>query len=208
MTKGWPGRGLYAITPDEPDDDRLCRDVERCVRAGAAVLQYRDKLRSGDSRIRMAALLRGICRDAAVPFVVNDDPAAARACAADGVHLGKDELHRLPEALASNPPLVVGVSCYDSLDRARAAVAAGAHHVAFGSVFGSSTKPGAPRCALETLRAARLELNVPIVAIGGITPENGRAALAAGADFLAVIAGVFAAPDIGEAVRRYVKLFS
>ncbi|MGD9602033.1 MAG: thiamine phosphate synthase [Gammaproteobacteria bacterium] len=208
MKSAWPGRGLYVITPDEPDDDLLCRNVEQCVRAGASILQYRDKHRKAESRSRMAFVLKEICHDTAVPFIVNDDPALARTCAADGVHLGNDELHRLPEALALKPSLFVGVSCYDSLDRARAAVAAGAHHVALGSVFGSSTKPGAPRCSLETLRTARRELAVPIVAIGGITPENGRAALDAGADFLAVISGVFAAPDIGDAVHQYAKLFA
>jgi thiamine-phosphate pyrophosphorylase len=102
---------------------------------------------------------------------------------------------------------LVGASCYDSLARARAAVAAGADYVAFGSVYASATKPGAVRAPLDLFRQARA-LGVPLVAIGGITLENAREVIAAGADCVAVISDVFDAPDIAARVRAYARLFN
>lgn len=203
-----PARGLYALTGAGTDDDKLMRDTELCVASGAAMLQYRDKLRTADDRLRIAERLRALCTRHQIPLIINDDVELAEACDADGVHLGRDELHALSRAKASRNGLVVGVSCYDSPQRARDAVAMGADYVAFGSVYGSATKPAAPCCGLDVLRVARAELAVPIVAIGGLTPENGRAALDAGADFLAVISGIFDCTDIAAAVQRYLRLFA
>jgi thiamine-phosphate pyrophosphorylase len=102
---------------------------------------------------------------------------------------------------------LIGVSCYGSLESALAAQAAGADYVAFGSFFASSTKPAATRVSIDLLREARSRLYVPIVAIGGVTPENGASLLEAGADCLAAISGVFEAPDVEAAARRYARLF-
>ena len=99
---------------------------------------------------------------------------------------------------------IIGVSCYDSLDRARAAT--DADYLAFGSFFASPTKPDARRATPELLRAAR-PLGLPLVAIGGITPDNAPALIDAGADFIAVISGIFAAADVEQATRRYANLF-
>ena len=102
---------------------------------------------------------------------------------------------------------LIGVSCYNELERALAAEQDGADYIAFGSFFPSRTKPGAVRATPELLRAARTQLRIPVVAIGGITPENGATLIEAGADMLAVIEGVFAQPDIRAAARRYTRLF-
>ncbi len=203
-----PARGLYALTPDEPDDAKLINVAEACLAGGAALLQYRDKRRTFAARSALATKLRLLCITYCCPLIINDDVALALACGADGVHLGKEELESLPLAGVHKSQLLIGVSCYDSMIRARAAISAGADYVAFGSIFSSSTKPSATRCSFDLLRAAKQELTVPIVAIGGLTPENGRQVIEAGADFLAVINGIFGQSDVQSATAQYVSLFS
>ena len=195
-------RGLYALTPDLADSEALLRQVAQALEGGIAMLQYRskDKQRTDEARI-----LARMCRDRAVPFVVNDNVEFALECGADGVHLGRED-GALPAARARLGRRLLGASCYDSLAAARTAVAAGADYVAFGSVFPSPTKPGAVRAPLTLFGEARA-LRVPLVAIGGITLQNAPQLLAAGADSLAVISDLFEAPDIAERARAYGKLF-
>jgi thiamine-phosphate pyrophosphorylase len=140
-----------------------------------------------------------------VLFIVNDSIDIAIASGADGVHLGRDD-GDLTAARARLQGKILGVSCYDSVDAARAAVAAGADYVAFGSVFASPTKPGAVRAPLSLFAKAR-PLGVPLVGIGGITLENAPQLIEAGADCLAVISDLFDAPDIAARARAYGKLF-
>ena len=195
-------RGLYAITPGLADGEDLVRLVAQALEGGIAMLQYRNK---GMRQPQEAKTLARMCRDRVVPFIVNDDLALALECGADGVHLGRDD-GELAAARAKLRGRLLGVSCYGSLSAARAAVAAGADYVAFGSVFPSSTKPSAMRAPLALFGEART-LGVPLVAIGGITLENAPELLRAGADSLAVISDLFDAPDIAERARRYGKLF-
>jgi thiamine-phosphate pyrophosphorylase len=168
------------------------------------MVQYRAKRNA--TRDQALALCE-LCRAMAIPFIVNDDPVLAKAIGADGVHLGKDDmpLHEAREFLGAER--IIGVSCYGELTRAETAAQAGADYVAFGSFFFSSTKPGAVRAPQGLLQQARRLLKLPIVAIGGITPENGGALLAAGADLLAVANGVFGPPDPQRAAQRYNELF-
>jgi thiamine-phosphate pyrophosphorylase len=202
-------RGLYAITPDDADSTRLVARVRAALEAGAAggwaALQYRNKSASPALRLEQAGLLATLARDRGVPFIVNDDVELAIAIDADGVHVGRDDAE-LSVARRRIPGKLLGVSCYDSLVAARAAVAAGADYVAFGSVFPSSTKPAAVRAPFALLREARA-LGVPVVAIGGIRLENAPAVLQAGADALAVISDLFDAPDVGARARAYLRLF-
>jgi thiamine-phosphate pyrophosphorylase len=199
-------RGLYAITPEFADSGTLLQRVAQALEGGIAMLQYR---RKGRQNIGEASTLARMCRDRAVPFVVNDDVTLALDCGADGVHLGRDDGEiaaarvKLDGGLAGK---LLGASCYDSLSAARSAVAAGADYIAFGSVFPSSTKPAAVRAPLTLLRDAR-SLGVPLVAIGGITLQNAPQLLAAGADCLAVISDLFDAPDIAARARAYGMLF-
>jgi thiamine-phosphate pyrophosphorylase len=206
MSRRWPARGLYAITPDERDTARLLARVRAVVDAGACWLQYRNKTADDRLRREQASALLPLCRAAGVPLIVNDDWRLAAAIGADGAHLGEDdgELGEARAALGSDA--LLGASCYDSLERARDAVTRGANYVAFGAFFPSPTKPHARR-ACPTLLQASAALGVPRVAIGGITPDNGRALVAAGADLLAVISGVFDAPDPAAAVRAYRRCF-
>ena len=198
-------RGLYAITPELADSDDLLRRAARALEGGIAVLQYRSKLANGEQRGREAKTLAAMCRGRGVTFIVNDDIELALESGADGVHLGRDD-GELAAARARLGGRLLGASCYDSLDTARAAVAAGADYVAFGSVFPSPTKPAAVRSPLTLFGEART-LGVPLIAIGGITLQNALQLLVAGADCLAVISDLFEAPDIAEKARAYGKLF-
>jgi len=195
-------RGLYAITPEHAARERLLEQVAQALEGGIALLQYRRKTRQDPSEARALASL---CRARGVPFIVNDDVELALACRADGVHLGRDD-GSIAAARSKLKNKVLGISCYDSLEAARAAVAARANYVAFGSVFASPTKPSAVRAPL-TLFAHAKPLGVPLVAIGGITLENAPALLKAGADALAVISDLFDAPDVAARARAYGKLF-
>lgn len=195
-------RGLYAITPELADSATLLRSVAQALEGGISMLQYR---RKGMQNVDEAKALARMCRERAVPFVVNDNIALALDCGADGVHLGSAD-GELAAARAKLGGRFLGASCYDSLSAARAAVAAGADYVAFGSVFPSSTKPAAVRAPLTLFGEAR-SLGVPLVAIGGITLQNAPQLLAAGADCLAVISDLFDAPDVAARARAYGMLF-
>jgi thiamine-phosphate pyrophosphorylase len=201
-------RGLYAIT-----DPRLCRGpglleaVAAAIAGGARVIQYRDKGTDGERRLAEASELALLCRRHGVPLIVNDDVELAAAAGADGVHLGRDDPRIAAARARLGAGALIGVSCYDRLDLALEAQAAGADYVAFGRFFPSNSKPLAVPADLPLLRAARPMIHLPIAAIGGITPDNGGPLVTAGADLLAVIQGVFGAGDVTAACRRFAPLF-
>lgn len=197
-------KGLYAIT-DGPRAD-LLPAARAALEGGAKMLQYRDKTHDAARRLREACALATICEEFDVPLIVNDDVEIARAAGAAGVHLGEDDQEIAEARAALGGDAIIGVSCYDSLDRARSAAAAGADYLAFGAFFPSPTKPGARHTSPGLLRDAR-GFGLPLVAIGGVTAENGGSLIAAGADFLAVVSGVFGAADIRAAAKQYAKLF-
>ncbi|MBK1693715.1 thiamine phosphate synthase [Chromatium weissei] len=200
--------GLYAITSDTaPSVAALVAQVAAAIDGGARLIQYRDKRASSVERHARAAALLALCRAANIPLMINDDVALALAIGADGVHLGRDDANVHSARARLGDAAIIGVSCYDAFALAKTAAAAGANYVAFGSFFASATKPHAVRADPALLTAARRELAVPCVAIGGITPQNGRALIAAGAHMLAVITGVFDQPDIAAAARSYSNLF-
>lgn len=198
-------RGLYLITPDDPDTRRLLTRVD-AVLDHAALLQYRNKSASAGLRREQAEALLALCAARGVRVIVNDDLALVQAIGADGVHLGEDDGDTRVARVALGADALIGVSCYDDLQRARSAVAAGASYVAFGAFFPSKTKPKARRAAFNLLRDSA-GLGVPRVAIGGITPDNARSVVAAGADLIAVVSGVFDAPDPPAAARAYRACF-
>jgi thiamine-phosphate pyrophosphorylase len=199
-------RGLYAITLEHAGTQSAAQ-VERAIAGGAQVIQYRDKSEDHQHRLEQARSLNAICRRAGVPLIVNDDVALAAAVEAAGVHLGHNDAAPAAARDLLGPRAIIGVSCYNRLDLALAARDQGADYVAFGSFFPSSTKPLAVRADIDLLRRARRELRLPLVAIGGITPENGAVLVGAGADMLAVVTGVFGAPDPQAAARAYARLF-
>lgn len=202
-------RGLYAITSAEllAAPDWLAR-AEAALRGGARALQYRAKDIGPARQREQARGLATLCAHFDVPLIINDDPQLACDSGAAGVHLGRDDADIAAARALLGDAAIIGVSCYNELAHAQRAQAQDADYVAFGSFHPSPTKPGAVRAELALLRAAQHSLRVPVVAIGGITPENGAALISAGADMLAAIEGVFGQPDIEAAARRYAALFS
>jgi thiamine-phosphate pyrophosphorylase len=200
-------RGLYAITPDEPDTARLVALVQAALAGGVAALQYRNKPAPAALRREQVVALLPFARAARVPLIVNDDLGLALVAGADGVHLGATDQELVGARRQLPRDALLGASCYDRLSLAEAAAAAGADYVAFGSVFPSPTKPQAVRAPLTLFRAARAALALPIVAIGGITVENAHEPVAAGADMVAVITDVFDAADVTARARAYRELF-
>ncbi len=197
-------RGLYAITPDGVESGQLIERVRLALEGGIALLQYRRKAVSTETRFLEAKKLMLLARSRGIPFIVNDDIELARELDADGVHIGRDD----PDVAFSKkklPNKIVGASAYNDIELARQAARAGADYVAFGSVFASPTKPGAVRAPLSLFKN---DFGVPLCAIGGITLDNARQAIEAGADLLAVISDLFDAPDIRARAREYGKLFS
>jgi thiamine-phosphate pyrophosphorylase len=200
-----PPCGLYAIS-NGPRPDLLAA-CAATLRGGASVLQYRDKSAERARRLAEATALAALCAQFRVPLIVNDDVELAASVGAAGVHLGEDDGGIGAARARLGAAAIIGVSCYDSIDRARELALAGADYLAFGAFFLSVTKPHARRATLELLRAAR-PLGLPLVAIGGITADNAPPLLAAGADFVAAISGVFDAVDPEAAARRYANLFT
>lgn len=194
MSRSALPRGLYAVTsPAWGEGADLLRHAAAVIRGGAVMLQYRDKAANSKRdrlrRLRDSAGLNVLCRAAGVPLFINDDIALARAVGAHGVHLGQldAELQHLRQRLGED--LLIGISCYDNLARARRAAVAGADYLSFGALFPSPTKPGAPRAPSLLLPAAR-HLGLPIAAIGGVHAGNVGRAAAAGADLVAVISAL------------------
>ena len=195
-------RGLYLITPDEDDSDRLLTRVAAVLPAGPALLQYRNKRADAVRRRDEARALKALCDAASVPLIVNDD---WRLALEIGAHLGEDD-GDLAEVQRSAPRLMLGASCYDDLARAETAAAAGAGYVAFGAFFRTRTKTTTRRASPDLLRETA-RLGLPRVAIGGITVDNAAPLIAAGAELVAVIGAVFDAAHPLVAARRFNALF-
>jgi thiamine-phosphate pyrophosphorylase len=195
-------RGLYAITPELADGDELLRRAEAALRGGARLFQLRMKGAAAARQVAFA--LKKLTDRHGARLIINDDVELALEVDAHGAHLGRDD-GDLRSARAKLRGKILGASCYDSLAAARAAVAAGADYVAFGSVFASPTKPAAVRAPLSLFGN---DLGVPLCAIGGITLENAPSLIAAGADCLAVISDLFDAPDIAARAAAYERLFT
>lgn len=199
-------RGLYAITPDTDNSEQLIEQVSAALDGGARILQYRNKGSDAVRRLWQANILKSLAQSRGAIFIVNDDVALAEAIRADGVHLGRDDDAIAAARARLGEAAIIGASCYNSLELARSAVAAGASYVAFGAVFASGTKPGAVHAPLS-LFADAAKLGVPRVAIGGITADNAGQVVAAGADAIAVIGGLFDGDGIAERAAALAALY-
>ena len=203
-----PDHGLYAITDCRNlSTDELIIKTELILRSGASMLQYRNKADDLPGREYQALHLQQLCHNYSVPFIINDDINLAQKINADGVHLGQNDQ---PCDIARNilgPDCIIGISCYNEIKQAFAAEASGANYIAFGAFFPTTSKSSTSVATTALLSQARQQLNLPVVAIGGITPENGKELVQAGADFLAVISGIYEAVDPALATRAYVNLF-
>lgn len=198
-------RGVYAIT-DGPRPD-LLDAVRAALDGGAMLMQYRDKSTDAARREREASGMLDLCARHDVPLIINDDIELAARVGADGVHLGADDAGIAAARRRLGVRAIIGVSCYGSIERARALAADGADYLAFGAFFPSTTKPTAPIARPEVLGQARA-LDRPRVAIGGINADNARLLVEAGADYLAVISSIFGATDIERATRQLSALYT
>ena len=199
--------GLYAITPDLADTTGLLSRVRAALAGGVRVLQYRNKTATPGLRLAQARALQTLCTEFSVPLIINDSVDIAIAVDAAGVHLGGDDGDLAAARTRLGPDKLLGASCYDRIELAQTAIAAGADHVAFGSFFVSAIKPGAARPPVGLITQAKQQFNLPIIAIGGITAQNAPQLIAAGVDAVAVISALFAAPDITATARELHLLF-
>ena len=199
-------KGLYAVTPDTDDTAALLRMTQAALSGGARVFQYRNKTAAPSLRLTQAQALLQLCNQWSAILIINDHVELAAEIGAHGVHIGGEDGSLADARALLGDTKLIGVSCYRELTLAKAAVDGGADYIAFGSFYASQVKPGAVRAPLSLLSSARA-FGVPVVAIGGITPENAGALITAGADAIAVISALYAAPDISVAARQFDHLF-
>jgi len=191
--------GLYAITDQHlMSGDVLFSKVEAALRGGCRILQYRHKQASDKLKRSEAQQLRELCWQYQALLIINDDLELALAVQADGVHIGQTDTPLREVRRQTGKQLLMGVSCHNSLELAQEAQQDGASYVAFGRFFTSRTKPQAPAAELEILQRAKQRLQIPVVAIGGITRDNAPLTIRQGADMVAVIHDLFSAEDPAE----------
>ncbi|MFP3874354.1 MAG: thiamine phosphate synthase, partial [Thiohalophilus sp.] len=195
-------QGLYAVTDARLTGEPLFEAVRAALAGGTRIVQYRDKSAEAQRRRHDATRLAGLCRDYQALFLINDDVALAQEIDADGVHLGRTDTTVSDARRQLGHNKLIGLSCNNRLEQALTAQQAGADYVAFGRFFPSSTKPDAPQADPALLEQARQQLDLPIAAIGGITPDNAPRLREAGADMLAVVNALFGQADIEAAARR------
>lgn len=200
--------GLYAVTPDDDDTGRLSTRIKAALVGGAALIQYRNKSAPAKRRREQASALLALCRQHHALLIINDHLDLALELDADGVHLGGDDSSVSKARALLGPHRLIGVSCYNVMQKALAAEREGADYIAFGSVFASGVKPDAVHAPLDLLVEAKRRVALPIVAIGGITLANASQPIAAGADMVAVISALFDAADITIAARQFNALFN
>ena len=195
---------LYLITPPRLDDiAAFARRLEAALSAGdVAALQIRLKGASEEEITEVVRALGPVARAHDVALILNDDPALAARLDCDGVHVGQSDASCAEARRLVGRDRIVGVTCHDSRHLAMEAAELGADYVAFGAFFPTSTKDAPTRADPEILSVWQETMETPCVAIGGITPDNARGLVAAGADFIAVSSGVWSHPEgEAEAVR-------
>lgn len=200
-------KGLYVIADTACIGvDDIVSKTEEVLSAGVKIIQYRDKVSTPKDRQKIAKSLRTLTQDHKSILLINDDAPLAASINADGVHLGKDDVSIQNARKILGKHKIIGASCYASYTNAQPAIQASADYIAFGSFFPSPTKPNAPRAKFELLQQAKRDHNIPVCAIGGITPDNATSVIAAGADMIAVISAVFNASSPKLAVQEYLSL--
>jgi thiamine-phosphate pyrophosphorylase len=201
-------KGLYAITDTANlSTETMLARTEEILRAGARLLQYRNKQADENTRFTEARELHTLCRQYSVPLIINDDIALAVQAGADGVHLGKTDSTIADARERLGNKVMIGCSCYNDLDRAQQASKSGADYIAFGAFFSSPSKPDAAHATPDIIQTAKQRFKLPVVAIGGITPENGQSLIEAGADMLAVISGLYASETPFNTTTKYINMF-
>ena len=200
-------KGLYLVTPDWDDTERLVAVSEQAIRGGASLLQYRHKTASDTLRHDQATALLKLCRRLNVQLIINDHLDLCEAIDADGIHVGGTDASVASMRARLGASKIVGASCYGDLQLARAAQASGASYVAFGGFYPSRVKKYAVTTAPAIITLALNELNLPICVIGGMTPENSRVLIDHGAHMVAAISSVYSADDAHSAATHFSQMF-
>lgn len=202
-----PGSGLYAITPSNLASTALVQAVTAAIEGGAVLIQYRAKEKPPEQRRREATELNALCKEFNVPLLLNDDLALARELRC-GVHLGEADATVSEARQLLGARAIIGASCYDSVVLAQRAVESGASYLAFGAFFPTQSKAQTRQAEPQILAKAKV-FGLPLVAIGGLTPENAEPLVHAGADYLAAIDSVFSDPEKTRAqAERFTALFA
>lgn len=200
-------KGLYLVTPDWDDTEKMLAVTEAGLRGGATLVQYRHKTAGPELRKEQAGRLLALCRKYGRPFIVNDHVALCMELEADGIHVGGTDASVASVRAAVGAGKIVGASCYGSLDLAREAHAAGASYVAFGGFYPSRVKKYEVATAPQIVSQAKAGIPLPSVVIGGMTHDNAVPLIAEGADMVAVISSVYMADDPEAAARKFSALF-
>ena len=193
---------LYAITDRTwLGEQTLTEQVQDALEGGVSLLQYREKHLEGEAKIAQAKEILALCRKYDVPLIINDDPLLAKEIGADGVHVGQKDM--APEKVRQiiGPDMVLGVSAR-TVEQALAAQAAGADYLGSGAVFHTGTKGDARALSHDVLREICGSVEIPVVAIGGITAENAPQLAGTGISGIAVISGIFASEDVKGAAAE------
>jgi len=199
-----PGPLYVILDRDAAGGRELHPLLDAVLEGGCRMVQLREKRLPPAALHPLAQDLRRRCREGGCLFIVNDRVDLALAVEADGVHVGQDDLPAGEARRLLRPGMLLGVSTHD-VEQARRARDDGADYVAVGSMFPTRTKPAFQLVGPDLVRRVRPDIPVPLVAIGGITPDNVTQVIQAGADAVAVISAVCAAPDPASAVRRFLE---
>jgi len=200
-------RGLYLVTPNWDDTDRLLDVTEQALEEGVALLQYRHKNADAALRREQAGALLLLARKYGVPFIVNDFIDLCQELDADGVHVGGTDISVAEARARLGKQKLVGASCYGDLQLAHKAQLEGASYMAFGGFYPSLVKQYPVTTDPDIVLQAKREIALPCVVIGGMTPENAAPLAARGADLVAAISSVYLADDVTISVREFNKLF-
>ena len=190
--------GIYAITPDNIKKEDLYEKVQKLLRNGVRIIQYRDKLRSVEDKLIISKQLKTICQSFDSLLIINDDIHIAKKINAHGVHLGQKDIscNEARNILGSDP--IIGISCQNNLELALRAQHEGADYVAFGSIFKTSTKKDVVYCSLEDLKDFVKKIEISSVAIGGINLSSFHEVKRSGVDMIAMSSGLFLQKEIPE----------
>jgi thiamine-phosphate pyrophosphorylase len=199
-------KGLYLVTPDWADTERLLAVTAQALDAGAALVQYRNKTASADLQLEQATALLALCRRHGRPLIINDHVDLCLRLDADGVHVGGTDAPVAAVRAALGSSKILGASCYGQMALALAAQDAGASYVAFGGFYPSKVKVYEVSTPLHIVAEAKAQLRVPVVVIGGMTLENVRPLVGLGADMVAAISSVYLAADAYAAAKAFAQL--
>ncbi|MFZ6876154.1 thiamine phosphate synthase [Undibacterium sp. Di27W] len=200
--------GLYIVTPDWDDTDRLVTLTEQALLGGANIVQYRHKTASPELRKTQATALLDLCRRFDKPFIINDHLELCLEIDADGLHVGGTDISVADARSKLGANKILGASCYGDMELARAAVQGGASYIAFGGFYPSRIKKYAVTTPASIVADAVKEFDLPNVVIGGMTLENCQPLIAQGADMVAVISSVYMAEQAQEAAQAFTALFT